>query len=263
MSNTADTNQGAGRLAGKIVLVTGASRGVGLCNAKLMAAEGAHVIMTDINADTGSKAAAEIGGNTQFYKQDVSSEQDWAELVAKIDAEHGRLDVLVNNAAILQFGEINNESLEGWRRIQSVNADGVFLGIHHCLPLMEKSGGGSIVNMSSSAAVFGMPYFVAYSASKAAVRGITKAVAVHCHRHQNGVRCNSIHPDGIATDMPMEVAGDMPELDSNKALQAMSYTCMPDDIAKIVLFLASDDSVGMNGAALNADKSATITPPYL
>ena len=251
------------RVAGKVILVTGASRGLGLEDAKLLAAEGAHVIMTDINAEAGEKAAAAIGSNAEFHKQDVSSEQDWIDLVAKIEASHGRLDVLVNNAAILAFGEIDNENMEGWRRIQSVNADGVFLAIHHCLPLLEKSGGGSIVNMSSSAAIFGMPYFVAYSASKAAVRGITKAVAVHCHRKQNNVRCNSIHPDGIATDMPMEVAGDMPEMEAANALKAMSFTSMPQDIAKVVLFLASEDSVSMNGAALNVDKSATVTPPYL
>lgn len=257
------TANAAGRVAGKVALITGASRGVGLVDAKLMAAEGATVIMTDINTAAGEKAAAEIGASAEFHQQDVSSEQDWIDLVAKIEAKHGRLDILVNNAAVLQFGEIHNETLDGWRRIQSINSDSVFLAIHHCLPLMEKSGGGSIVNMSSSAAVFGMPYFIAYAASKSAVRGITKAVAVHCHRSQNNVRCNSIHPDGIATDMPMEVAGDMPEMDSNKALQAMSFTSMPDDIANVVLFLASDDSVSMNGAALNVDKSATITPPYL
>ena len=117
--------------------------------------------------------------------------------------------------------------------------------------------------MSSSAAVFGMPYFVAYAASKSAVRGLTKAVAVHCHRSRNNVRCNSIHPDGIATDMPMEVAGDMPEMDGVSAMKALSYTCLPEDIAKTVLFLASDDSVGINGAAINVNKTATITPPYL
>lgn len=251
------------RLQDKIILVTGAGRGVGLANSKLMVAEGAKVVMTDINTEHGEAAAKGIGNHAMFIQHDVSKEDDWTSVIDTIKDTYGRLDGLVNNAAILHFGEIDNESLEGWQRIQSVNSDSVFLGIKAALPLMEESGGGSIINMSSSAAVFGMPYFVAYSASKSAVRGLTKSVAVHCHRKQNNVRCNSIHPDGIATDMPMEVAGDMPEMDANKAMQAMSYTCMPEDIANTVLFLASDDSSAINGAAINVNKTATITPPYL
>ena len=253
----------SGRLNGKVALITGASRGVGLADAQLMVAEGAKVVMTDINSEQGEAAAKIIGKDAMFIKQDVSSQEDWAAVIQAIRDTHGRLDILVNNAAILLFGEITNTTLERWQKIQSVNSDSVFIGTQAALPLMEESGGGSIINMSSSAAVFGMPYFVAYAASKSAVRGLTKAVAVHCHRSRNNVRCNRIHPDGIATDMPMEVAGDMPEMDGVSAMKALSYTCLPEDIAKTVLFLASDDSVGINGAAINVNKTATITPPYL
>ena len=251
------------RLEGKVAIITGASRGVGLVDAQLMVAEGAKVVMTDINAEQGEVAAKAIGDDAMFIKHDVSSEADWATVIATVKEKHGRLDILVNNAAILQFGEITNTTLDSWKRIHAVNLDSVFLGTQAALPLLEESGGGSIINMSSSAAVFGMPYFVAYSASKSAVRGLTKAVAVHCHRAQNNVRCNSVHPDGIATDMPMEVAGDMPEMEAANALKAMSYTCMPEEVAKTVLFLASDDSSGINGAAINVNKTATVTPPYL
>ena len=128
---------------------------------------------------------------------------------------------------------------------------------------MEKSGGGSIINMSSSAALHGMPLFVAYSASKAAVRGLTQAVAVHCQQANNNVRCNSVHPDGIATDMPQEIAGDMPEMDATAAMKAIQFMIMPEDVAKTILFLASDDASMINGAAIPIDKTATITPPYI
>lgn len=251
------------RVAGKVAIVTGASRGVGLADAKLLAEEGATVIMTDINAEAGEKAAAEIGGSAQFVKQDVSNEDEWKALIAKVEADHGRLDILVNNAAILHVGDINGETLKGWQRMMNINADSVFLGMQNAMPLMEKSGGGSIINMSSSAALHGMPNFVAYSSAKAAIIGLTKAVAVHCQQANNGVRCNTIHPDGIATDMPQEIAGDLPEMDATAAMKAMAFMIMPEDVAKTVLFLASDDSSMINGAALPIDKTATITPPYI
>ena len=252
------------RLAGKVAIITGASRGVGLADAQLFVAEGATVVMTDINTEAGEKAAAEIGDAAQFIKHDVSSEDDWKSLIAAVEEQHGRLDILVNNAGILQVGQIDTETLEGWRRIQSINAEGVFLGIQNALPLMEKSGGGSIVNMSSVSAHFGMPHFVAYSASKAAVRAITQTIAVHCHAKGNNIRCNSVHPDGIATDMVMEITPQLPQdnMDGEKAMQAASYMSMPQEIAKTVLFLASDESSCINGSEIKTDKSATLTPPY-
>jgi 3(or 17)beta-hydroxysteroid dehydrogenase len=253
----------SGRVSGKVAIVTGASRGVGLADAQLLAAEGATVIMTDINAEAGEKAAAEIGASASFFAQDVSKQEDWKALIAKVEADHGRLDILINNAAILQVGDIDSETIEGWQRMMNINADSVFLGIQNAMPLLEKSGGGSIVNMSSSAAIHGMPAFVAYSSAKAAVRGLTKAVAVHCQQKNNQVRCNSIHPDGIATDMPQEIAGDLPPMDETAAMKAVGFMIMPQDVAKTVLFLASDDSTMINGAAIRIDKTATLTPPYI
>lgn len=250
------------RLTDKVALITGASRGVGLCDAQLFVAEGAKVILADVNVQAGEQAAKEIGDAAEFIKHDVSKEQDWKDLIAKVTKSYGRLDILVNNAAILRVGQIDTESLDGWRRVQSVNIEGVFLGIQNALPLIEKSGGGSIVNMSSSAAWFGMPTFMAYAASKAAVRSITKTVAIHCHQKNNGVRCNSVHPDGIVTAMVQEVIEHMPKMDEAKTFQAASYTCTPEDVAKTVLFLASDESTMINGAAINVDKSAAVTPPY-
>ena len=253
------------RVAGKVAIVTGASRGVGRADAELLAAEGATVIMTDINAEAGEQAAAEIGGKVRFVKQDVSAEADWQSLIEMVEKEHGGLDILVNNAAILQFGDVTGETYEGWKRVQTINSDSVFLGIHYALPLMAKSGGGSIVNMSSSSALIGMPQFAAYSASKAAVRGLTQSVAVYCHQMGNKVRCNTIHPDGIATPMTMEIVEKNPVLVSDPAKSAVagSYTCLPEDVAQTVLFLASDESRNINGAAITLDNSSTITPPYI
>ncbi|MFC6634370.1 SDR family oxidoreductase [Microbulbifer taiwanensis] len=251
------------RVAGKIAIVTGASRGVGRADAALLAAEGATVIMTDINAEAGEQAAQEIGGPVRFVKQDVSDEAGWQSLVEMVEKEFGRLDILVNNAAILQLADVKNESLDGWRRVQSINSESIFLSIKYALPLMEKSGGGSIVNMSSSAALVGMPHFAAYSASKAAVRGLTQSVAVYCQKAGNKVRCNTIHPDGIATPMAMEIAEKTPVIDEEKAKVAASYMCTAEDVAQTVLFLASDESKHINGAAITLDNSATVTPPYL
>jgi len=257
------------RLENKVAIVTGASRGVGAANAKLLAKHGAKVILTDISDDAQNvvnNLNTQLGeGTARYVKQDVSSEQDWKDLVALVENEYGRLDVLVNNAAILNHASIAEEDYAGWQRILRINADSVFLGTSAVLPLLEKSGGGSIINMSSSAAIMGMPHFVAYGASKAAVRGLTQSVAVYCSQKNNKVRCNTIHPDGIATPMAMEVAMDMAK--NGKVVadreKAMTYVCSPEAIANTVLFLASDESSHINGAAINIDNAATITPPYL
>lgn len=251
-----------GRVDGKIAVVTGASRGVGLADAQLLVREGARVIMTDVNEEAGEKAADDLGEAARFVKQDVSSEQGWKELMALVDDSYGGLDILVNNAAILQLGNIEDESLEGFRRVMAINGESVFLGMQAALPVMEKSGGGAIVNMSSIAAMRAMPHFFAYGASKAAVMSMTQMMAVHCHKKQNNVRCNSIHPDGIATQMVMEFH-DKVDMSAEQSMEAAGYTCGPEDVANTVLFLASDESKTISGASFVMDKSSSITPPYL
>lgn len=250
------------QLKDKVAIVTGASRGVGLATAKLLHAQGATVIMTDINAVDGEQAQQSIGEGSLFVQQDVSQEAGWISLIELAEREFGRLNILVNNAAILKMGDIKTATFADWKQLQSVNADSVFLSMKYAMPLMEKTG-GSIVNMSSSSAVVGMPMFPAYSATKAAVRGLTQSVAVYCHQQQKGVRCNTIHPDGIATPMAPELFKDQPMIDMAKAEQAASYMCEAEDVANTILFLASDASRKINGAAINLDNSATITPPYL
>lgn len=257
------------RLQNKVAIVTGASRGVGAANAKLLAQHGAKVILTDISED-GQKVANDI--NTAcaqdcaiFVLQDVSDEQAWTDLIAMVEHKYGRLDILVNNAAILKHASIVDEDYSGWQQIMKINADSVFLATHAALPLLEQGDGGSIINMSSSSAIMGMPHFVAYSASKAAVRGLTQSVAVYCSQKKNKVRCNTIHPDGIATPMAMEVGMDLAKKGKEVAdpALAMNFVCTPEAVANTVLFLASDESSHINGAAISIDNAATITPPYL
>ncbi|MCB1674714.1 MAG: SDR family oxidoreductase [Halioglobus sp.] len=254
----------SGRVAGKVAIVTGASRGVGKADAELLAAEGARVIMTDVNEEAGRAVAAQIGDAATFIKQDVSSESDWQSLVGTVEKDFGQLDILVNNAAILEFGDVISASYESWQRIFRINADSVFLGIKSALPLLEKSGGGSIINMSSSSALMGMPAFAAYGSAKAAVRGLTQSVAVYCNKAAKGVRCNSVHPDGIITPMTVEMAEKAAGgAQLSEPGRSAPFVCKPEEVAKLVLFLASDDSRHINGAAMTIDNGSTITPPYV
>ena len=248
------------RLQNKTALITGGSRGVGRAAAERFIAEGAKVYITDVVADRGEATAAEIGAT--FIQQNVAEEADWQRVVATLEADGANLNILVNNAAILQYGNIDMESLEGWRRLMSVNSDGVFLAIKYMLPLLEKAGGGSIINMSSSSALMGVPDFCAYTASKSAVRGLTMSTAVLCKQRANKVRCNSVHPDGINTDMMREVAGEA-KGDPDQYKNSAPFICQAEDVANVIFFLASDDSRHVNGLALSVDNTSTIHPPDL
>ena len=145
----------------------------------------------------------------------------------------------------------------------AVNADSVFLAIHYLLPIISASGAGSIINMSSSSALMGMPHFCAYTAAKAAVRNLTMSTAVLCKQQGSGVRCNSVHPDGINTKMAREIAADMPADVIAGYQRTAPFICQPEDVASTILFLASDESRHINGAAICLDNTATIHPPYL
>lgn len=249
------------RLNNKIAVVTGGSRGVGRATAERFIAEGATVVITDINAEQGEQCAAQIGA--RFFHQDVSQPAGWHALEQLLREQYGRLDILVNNAAILRAGNILEESLEAWQLMQSVNGDSVFLAIKTLLPLISEQDGGSIVNMSSSSALMGMPQFCSYTAAKSAVRSLTMSTAVLCKQQALGVRCNSVHPDGINTDMVREIAASLPQGDRDQYQRSTPFLSQPEEIASTILFLASDDSRQINGAAISVDNSATIHPPYL
>lgn len=250
-----------GRVQDKVVIVTGGASGVGKADAILLAREGAKVILTDVNEKDGAVVEQQIaaaGGSALFLKHDIASEQDWQRVIQTATNRFGGLDVLVNNAAILQMGSIEDATLEQWQRIMKVNADGYFLGCHYAYKAMKERGGGSIVNMSSMAGIGGVSSFCAYSASKGAVAALTRAIAAHARFNGHKIRCNSIHPDGIKTPMVFNLqnsrdAGKLSQVRDKDARQIMARFADPEDIANLVLFLASDESRFIQGAEVRID----------
>ncbi|WP_373095271.1 glucose 1-dehydrogenase [Zhongshania sp.] len=254
-----------GRVSGKVCIVTGAASGMGKADAIRLAAEGAKVVLTDLNEADGQAVAAQIGEAAIFLKHNVTSEDDWKRVVSTAVSHFGRLDVLVNNAGMMTLGNVVDCSLEDYRRVNSVNSEGVFLGCKTAIPAMEASGnGGSIINMSSVAAIHGMSFVAAYSASKGAVMALTKSVALYCREKRNGIRCNSIHPDGVKTPMVFKVATgqDSATREEIESLSTVEHPmCEPEDIAALVLYLASDESKFVNAAEMLIDNASTATPP--
>jgi len=252
-----------GRVEGKVAIVTGAASGMGRADAELLAAEGAKVVLADLNEADGQALAKGIGQNAIFMKLNVTDEGNWQSVIAATVEKWGRLDILVNNAGIIAMGNITDTTLDSWRMVNAVNSDGVFLGCKHAIPAMAESGGGSIINMSSVAAIHGQSFVAAYSASKGAVRALTKSVAMYCKERKNGIRCNSIHPDGVATPMIVKlVTGkDGATQEQIDKLKEAANMCEPRDVANLVLYLASDESRFVTGAEMLIDNAATITPP--
>ena len=252
-----------GRVAGKVAIITGAASGMGKADAQLLAAQGAKVVLADLNDVEGEAAAAEIGENALYLHLDVTSEENWISVVAQTVETFGTLDILVNNAGMMTLGTVVDTDLEAYRKTNAVNSEGVFLGCKHAIPAMAESGGGSIINMSSVAALHGMSFFAAYSASKGAVKALTKSVAMYCKEQGNGIRCNSIHPDGVKTPMVAKVATgkDTATEEEIEEVGELGNMCEPSDIANLVLYLASDESGFVNGAEMVIDNASTITPP--
>ena len=252
-----------GRVAGKVAIVTGAASGMGKADAELLAAQGARVVLADLNEADGQAVAERIGASAVFMRLDVTDEENWKSVIAATVATFGGLDILVNNAGMIALGTIVDTELDSWRKINAVNSDGVFLGCKHAIPAMADSGGGSIINMSSVAAIHGQSFVAAYTASKGAVRALTKNVAMFCKEQKNGIRCNSIHPDGVKTPMVVKVAmgKDTATEEDIEEVGKFGNMCEPEDIANLVLYLASDESRFVNGAEMLIDNASTITPP--
>jgi 3(or 17)beta-hydroxysteroid dehydrogenase len=252
-----------GRVEGKVAIVTGAASGMGRADAERLAAEGAKVVLADLNEGDGRAAAEAIGDNAIFLRLDVTDEENWKSVIATTVERFGRLDVLVNNAGMIALGTIVDTDLDDWRKVNAVNSEGVFLGCKHAIPAMVDSGGGSIINMSSVAALHGQSFVAAYTASKGAVMSLTKNIALFCKEQNNGIRCNSVHPDGVKTPMVVKVVTgkDTATREEIEKIGAAGNMCEPEDIANLVLFLASDESRFINGAEMVIDNAATITPP--
>ena len=250
-----------GRLQGKVAIITGAAKGLGEADARMFAREGATVILTDMDADNGNRVAGEIGDAAEFHVQDVRDEQGWEDLIADVVSRHGKLDILVNNAGVVEPGTIETQTSDEYRFVMAVSADGAFYGCKYAVPAMKASGGGAIVNMCSIASIVGEPIVVAYAMAKGAIESLTRSVAVHCANNKYNIRCNSVHPAGILTPM---VEGIGPEVVGRDALRpasegpAPSALGEPDDIANTVLFLASDESKFINGAAIRVDNAKSV-----
>jgi NAD(P)-dependent dehydrogenase (short-subunit alcohol dehydrogenase family) len=257
----------AGRVEGKVALITGGASGIGRACALRLAQEGATVVVSDIQDDMGAAAVSAIdavcsaGGGAHYLHHDVTSEAAWIDVVEAIRRRHGRLDVLVNNAGIGIACSIVEMSLADWQRQQAINLDGVFLGIKHGIPLMRDGGGGSIINISSVAGLKGSPRLAAYNATKGGVRLLTKGVALECAQERWNIRVNSVHPGVIDTPIWTKVAPGALEPGANEIdVEAMAAAMvptgvlgMPLDIANGVLFLASDESAYMTGTELVID----------
>jgi NAD(P)-dependent dehydrogenase (short-subunit alcohol dehydrogenase family) len=256
------------RIAGKVALVTGGASGIGAACARRFAAEGARVVITDLQEEKGRAVAAEISGHYIF--QEVTSEDQWRDVIAQVLALHGRLDILVNNAGIIGGGSVEDCELDNWNRVMAVNVTGTMLGCKHGIGAMKANPGGptgSIINISSMAGYVGLPGAVAYTASKGAVRLLTKSVAVHCARTYKTIRCNSLHPGAI--DTPLNQAAF--EASGNPAgmralfdtLQPVGRMATPDEMAACALFLASDDASFVTGSELLADGGWLAAPSPL
>lgn len=252
-------------LTGRVALVTGAARGIGAATAKALADAGAKVVISDI-AD-GNETAAAIGG--AYVKHDVVSEADWANAVAFAKNTFGGLDILVNNAGIFWLKPIAATSLDEFRRMQQINVEGVFLGLKHAIPAIAEraskwDGGGAIINLSSVAGIVGSPMTLAYSASKGAVRLMTKCAAMECAQAGMKVRVNSVHPGIIDTPMMAEAAEVMAGASGANDMRQRFAERHPMgrlgrdlDIANAIKFLASDAAAFMTGSEVVVDGGMT------
>jgi 3alpha(or 20beta)-hydroxysteroid dehydrogenase len=240
-----------GRLDGKVAIISGGARGQGAAEARLFAAEGARVVVGDVLDDEGAAVAEEIGDAALYVHLDVTDEAQWAAAVKAAEEAFGPVSVLINNAGILLFQSLHKTTLEDFERVMRVNVTGVFLGMKAVTTSMVEAGGGSIVNVSSTAGLQGLPYLGAYVASKWAVRGLSKTAAIDLG--QKGIRVNSVHPGGIDTPMVAGTSGDAPFY---KRLP-VSRMGSPDEVAAAVLFLASDEASYIAGAELAIDGGAT------
>ena len=246
-----------GRLEGKVALISGGARGQGAAEAKLFAKEGAKVVLGDLLDDEGKKIEAEIaesGGEATYVHLNVTSNADWGKAVKTTVDRYGKLDILVNNAGIAFRKSLEDTSVEEWDRVMDINAKGVFLGTKHAIPAMRQSGGGSIVNISSIAALIGGPV-AAYGASKAAVRLLTKATAVQYAGEK--IRCNSVHPGYLETAMTSGILSNPDTREDWVRRTPLGRIGTVDDVSYCVLYLASDESSYVTGSELVIDGGVT------
>ncbi|BFH64512.1 SDR family NAD(P)-dependent oxidoreductase [Paenibacillus azoreducens] len=243
-----------GRVSGKVAIVTGAAGGMGKADALLLAQEGAKVVVTDIQEGKVNAVVEEIhknGGEAIGFRHDVTSENEWERIVEETVKKWGKIDVLVNNAGISFPKSLLDTTAQDWDKVMGINLTGGFFGLKHVIPVMQKNGGGSIINISSIAGLTGSNGAGPYTASKGAVRLLTKAVAIDYGK--DNIRCNSIHPGYIETPMTEGLFADENMTNWFRSNTPLPRLGKPENIAAGVLFLASDESSFITGAELAID----------
>ena len=249
------------RVRDKVILLTGGAMGLGRAGAKRLTEEGATVIITDYDVEAGAKTAEELGDRVSFIEQDVTNPDRWPEVITEVEAQHGRLDVLINNAAVTVFGSIADVSYDDFKRCYQFDVDSIFLGCKTALPLMAKTG-GSIINLSSAAAINASADLVAYNSAKAAIPMLTKSIALYCAREKNNVRVNAVLPGTIMTPNVQSVIDGTSDPAATKEqfslAQPVGHMGDPDDIAHLMVYLASDESKFATGAAFAVDGGLSI-----
>jgi NAD(P)-dependent dehydrogenase (short-subunit alcohol dehydrogenase family) len=250
-----------GRLAGKITLVTGAASGLGEAIARRFVAEGARVIVADIDEAGGRKVAASLGSQARFEPLDVTSEESWQRALGAAQSAFGRLDVLVNNAGVTTVGSIESLTLQQFKDMLDIDLIGVFLGCKHVAPLMRPKG-GSIINMASMCSIRVQTDLAGYNAAKAAVAHLTKSVALHYATQGDGIRCNSIHPGAIHTPILDKVMAQVDDpaafMNGWVARHPIGRLGKPEEIAAMAVFLASDESAFATGAEFVVDGGSSL-----
>lgn len=245
-----------GRVAGKTALITGGASGLGAADARKLASEGANIVITDVQDALGREVAASIPG-ALFLPHDVRDEAQWREVAARTVSHFGGLDVLVNNAGFVRFANVEECSLDEFRSQLQVMVEGAFLGCKAAVPHM-KARGGSIINISSVAALKGIGVIPAYSAAKAGIIGLSRSVAVHCREMGYEIRVNAIAPGAHDTPMTRQAMAQLPAGEARlEQIQAMGQGA-PEDVANLVLFLASDESRQITGTHIVIDNGETM-----
>lgn len=243
------------RVAGKVALVTGGASGLGAADARMLATEGAKVVITDVQEELGREVAASIPG-ALFLVHDVRDEVRWQEVITETIAHFGKLDVLVNNAGLVRFATVEQCSLSDFQLQIDVMLTGCFLGCKTALPFMTKGGGGSIINIASTAAITGLSSVTAYSAAKAGIIAMSRSIAVHCQEHKYKIRVNAIAPGMHDTPMTQQAFAELPS-DSAGLAEPLEQG-KPEDVANLVVFLASEESRQITGTHIVIDNGETM-----
>ena len=246
-----------GRVSGKVAIITGAGSGLGAAHAATLAKEGAQVVLTDIDEKSGRAQSDAIPGSI-FLRQDVREEARWSEIVDETAERFGRLDVLVNNAGLVRYATIEDCLLEDYRYLNAVMAEGTFLGCKAVIPAMKRSGGGSIINTSSVASIRARGIVPAYSAAKGAITSLTLSIAAHCKEKGYNIRCNVVLPGAFETQMAVTARRDLTKSNEGGLAHAHNKLGDPQDVANLILFLASDESAAITGTSIVIDNGQGV-----